>query len=128
MKYQKLQKSRFSSLLIASAVALTGCGGKNLIEGHEVKVNIDPTIVTQNSSADAIITDGDVAIKVLGAEALKSKISTGQLTSKIGLRDLIGNGKVASDVLGAGPVQIKEDSLYIQIPVSLIGQGHILAA
>ena len=125
MKYQKLRKSRFSSLLIASAVALTGCGGKNLIEGHEVKVNIDPTIVTQNSSADAIITDGDVAIKVLGAEALKSKISTGQLTSKIGLRDLIGNGKVASDVLGAGPVQIKEDSLYIQIPVSLIGQGHI---
>jgi Met-zincin len=128
MKHKRI---KISGLLFVGALALPSCGAKHLLPQQkagntgEEKVDVKPTVVTENPTANETLKGDDVKVKVLGATTLRSQLASGEISAQINTRGLAATDAVSAALPGAAQGPIQSDSLYIQIPTQLLGQGHI---
>jgi hypothetical protein len=114
-----------STLVSATVVALiaTGCGRKSSDDGMEVHVAPPQTQVEQSPTANQEVHDeSGTSIRVMGSQAISDQKKIGQIESAD-----FSDARMSLDAStpGAAKPELKADSLYIQLPVSLLTHGHL---
>ncbi|MCX6119039.1 MAG: zinc-dependent metalloprotease [Proteobacteria bacterium] len=122
--------TKLSMLALLTSAAVSGCGkpSKQSSENfpNETKVDVAPTVVTQTPTTNEILKSESQSIRVLGATALKSQIDAGLILPNVSAALVNESGvEVASSTPGSGDSEVAKDSLFIQIPVQLLGHGHL---
>ena len=124
----KLQRGGTSILLLLSIAALASCGAKPQVRDErtgEQVVPVKPTVVEQSPTADQKIEDGQLNIQVIGGEAVRAKTASGQLKSSVSSTTRSKAKKAKPGIPGSNLTGAQPNSLYIQIPTDLLGQGFL---